>query len=54
MKEFLIAIPLSIFILYCYSIVSDDTRIEERDCDVYHESIDPRIQGSRCRSYEYD
>ena len=54
MKELLIVIALSGIVLISYSIVSDTVRVEERHCDVYHESIDPRVHGSRCRSYEDD
>ena len=54
MKELLIVIALSSIILISYSIVDDTVRVEKRDCDVYHESIDPRAHGSRCRSYEDD
>jgi len=51
MKELLIVIALSSIILISYSIVDDTVRVEERSCDVYHESIDPRVQGSRCRQF---
>ena len=49
MRDILIAIPLIVFILWCYTIVSDTPRVEERSCDVIHESIDPRVHGPKCR-----